>query len=310
MRSVRLRGGPQDQAPAVPNYLPPEVDVGRRIARRGGSVANDTDETVLADRTTSWKIERSRALFGRGQVLERAAVARTEHATGRVLPGERERAGANARLKGSDSDDVGLAGPGERVGDGEVVLHLNLGRGVGEARDRLPGPRVDLLELGDDLEADPIARELERLVCRVGTWPDPRVATDCERLRATDAEEWPRDPLAQRSHARESGEAGSPREMKEDGFGLIVAGVAGRDRGRADLFRCSAQERVSGGPGGVLRLRRPIGAADSDGRAYPVGELRDEVRVLGALFGAGAVVEVRDVDDETELFREIAEDEQ
>src|SRR5439155_6402654 len=146
MRSVRWRGGPQDQAPAVPNHLPPEVDAGRRIAPRGGSVANDTDETVLADRTTSWKIERSRALFGRGQVLQRPAVARTEHATGRVPPGKRKRAGANARFKSSDSDGVGLAGPGERVGDGEVVFRLNLGRGVGEARDRLAGPRVDLLE--------------------------------------------------------------------------------------------------------------------------------------------------------------------
>src|SRR2546430_13419935 len=101
MRSVRWRGGPQDQAPAVPNYLPPEVDVGRRIARRGGAVANDTDETVLAGRTTSWKNERSRAPFGRGQVPERAAVGRTEHATGRVLPGGRERAGAQARVEGS-----------------------------------------------------------------------------------------------------------------------------------------------------------------------------------------------------------------
>ena len=51
MGSVRWRGGPQTQAPAVPNYLPPEVDVGRRIAGRAGFVANDTDETVLADRT-------------------------------------------------------------------------------------------------------------------------------------------------------------------------------------------------------------------------------------------------------------------
>src|SRR5256885_5292185 len=105
MRSVRWRGGPQDQAPAVPNYLPPEVDVGRRIARRGGAVANDTDETVLADRTTPWKIERSRALFGRGPVLERAAGGRPPHAPGPVPPGGRGRAGGKGPVKGSASGD-------------------------------------------------------------------------------------------------------------------------------------------------------------------------------------------------------------
>src|SRR5436190_15088364 len=93
MRSVRWRGGPQDQAPAVPNYLPPEVDVGRRIARRGGSVANDTDETVLADRTTSWKIERSRAPSVAGQSPSPARGRRPGHRPGAARQANADRPG-------------------------------------------------------------------------------------------------------------------------------------------------------------------------------------------------------------------------
>src|SRR5437899_1100945 len=123
-------------------------------------------------------------------------MASDEHPTGRVPPGERQSAGTEARCEVSDPDRVAFASALQSLADSELVFGLKLGRGIGEACDRLARPRVDLRQLRKDLEADAIARELERPVRWVDARADPRRATDRERVLATDDEQRPRDPVS------------------------------------------------------------------------------------------------------------------
>ena len=237
-------------------------------------------------------------------------MACAEDATGRVPPSHRKRAAADARVECRDPDRVGLAGARESLAHGEILFALELGRGVREACDRIVRPRVDLRQLGDDLETDAIPREPQRPIRGVGARPDPRRSADRERVLPTDREQRPRDPPTQRTHAGEAGEPRASGEVKEHGLRLIVARVAGRDRGGADLFRGAAKKCIPRGPGGVLGLCRRVGAAYADRRTDAVGELRDEVSFCRALFGSRAVIEVRDVDGQAELLREVGQDEE
>src|SRR5207253_5978654 len=136
-----------DKAPAIPNYLPSDLNTRRRIAPSDDFVADDTNEAVLADRAASWKIERPRTVLARGQLFERLAVACAEDATGRVPPGHRKRAAADARVECRDPDRVGLAGARESLAHGEILFALELGRRIREPCDRVGRPRGDLRQL-------------------------------------------------------------------------------------------------------------------------------------------------------------------
>jgi len=169
-------------------------------------------------------------------------MASAKHATGRVAPGKREGAGAEARFKRSDSDGVVFAGARQSLAHSEVVFGLKLGRGIGEARDRFAGPQVDLRQLGKHFEADAIARELERPICWVDARTDPRRATDRNRVLAADGEQRSGDSFSHRAHPGEAGQTRASREVKDDGLGLIITRVAGRNGGGADLF-CRAAKK-------------------------------------------------------------------
>src|SRR2546428_8481042 len=89
--------------------------------------------------------------------------------------------------------------------------------------------------------------------------------------------------------------------MKEDGLGLIVAGVTGGDRGRADLLRGAAEELVARTTRVVLAPCGFVRAPDPDRCAHAVRELSDEVRIGGGRLRTGAAVRVRHVQGESEF---------
>ena len=105
----------------------------------------------------------------------------------------------------------------------------------------------------------------------------------------------------------EACETAPPGEMKEDGLGLIVAGVTGGDRGRADLLRGAAEELVARTTRVVLAPCGFVRAPDPDRCAHTVGELSDEVCIGGGRLRTGAVIEVRHVEGEAEFVGEVGE---
>src|SRR6185503_7922654 len=170
VRSVGSRRAAEKEPPVIPSYLPPELDRGVWIALSDGSVADDTKEAVLADRTAAWKIERSRALVRRCEVLQSFAVARGKRFADLLAPCQCQRTASDARFETRDDDGITVPSAGERFGDIAIVVGLQLRRGVGEARDRLACPRVDLGELRHDVKTNSVTRELERCV----SWIRPR----------------------------------------------------------------------------------------------------------------------------------------
>ena len=113
-----------------------------------------------------------------------------------------------------------------------------------------------------------------------------------------------------RAHPREAGEAAAPGRVQEDRLGLVVSRVTRRDAGRAQLVRGAPEERVAELARGLLARRRRGGAADPDRRAVPLRQVRDELGVLGRRARAEAMVEVRDVQVEAQLRREVGEEQE
>src|SRR5437667_12218099 len=89
--------------------------------------------------------------------------------------------------------------------------------------------------------------------------------------------------------------------MKEDGLGLIVAGVTGGDRGRADLLRGAAEELVARTTRVVLAPCGFVRGPDPDRCTHTVRELSDEVRIGGGRLRTDAEIEVRHVEQEAEF---------
>src|SRR6185503_10349396 len=96
--------------------------------------------------------------------------------------------------------------------------------------------------------------------------------------------------------------------MEEHRLSLIVARVTGGDRGRAEIASHAMEEVVSGVARVVLVLRRSVGATDAQRRADVVRELRDERRIGGRGARARTMIEMRDVEHESELFAQLGQE--
>src|SRR5207244_6614605 len=112
------------------------------------------------------------------------------------------------------------------------------------------------------------------------------------------------------SHPGEAREPAASGRVKQDGLGLVVARVTGGDAGRAHLERGASEEGVPELARVVLARRRDRSAADPDGRAVPLREVRHELRVLRRCARPQAMVEVRDVEIEAQLWGEVVEEEE
>src|SRR2546427_334481 len=89
VRAVRV----ERDAPPVPRDLAARREQSGRVG--GWPLADrDAKRLVLAHRTAAGQVDCPRTLAGRGQPLERLALASAEHATGRARPGQGECAGA------------------------------------------------------------------------------------------------------------------------------------------------------------------------------------------------------------------------
>ena len=94
--------------------------------------------------------------------------------------------------------------------------------------------------------------------------------------------------------------------MEEHGLRLIVAGVTGRDRRRAEIASDATEEVVSSVARVVLVFRRSVRPTDAQRGADVVRELRDERRVGGRGARTRAMIEVRNMQDESEFFAQLS----
>jgi hypothetical protein len=97
--------------------------------------------------------------------------------------------------------------------------------------------------------------------------------------------------------------------MEQHRLRLIVTRVAGRDRRRAEIASDATKEVVSTIARVVLVLRRSVRSTHAQRRADVVRELRDERCVGGRGARTCAMIEVRDVEDESELVAQLREQE-
>ena len=80
------------------------------------------------------------------------------------------------------------------------------------------------------------------------------------KFSATKAEEWPKEADIRRAracaegrHSRDRTRARAPPQSQQDGFGLVISGMAAEDRGRAGHCPgCLRERRISGRAGGAF----------------------------------------------------------
>src|SRR6266550_2946049 len=156
---------------------------------------------------------------------------------------------------------------------------------------------------------DAVTPESQRSVRRVFARGDLCRGADRGGIDTRERQQRADDAVAFGSHAGETREPASARHVEEDGLGLIVTRVTRRDRRRAEIARDTSQERVAGVARIVLVHRRRVRATHTQRGTDVVGELRDERGVGSRRARTRAVIEVRDVKDESELFAQLREDE-
>ena len=115
-------------------------------------------------------------------------------------------------------------------------------------------------ELGQQLVADAVAGEIQGGVGGVFAPGYAAVAEEANDLRALDVDERADDAVGRDgSDGGESGGAGAAQEAKEDGFGLIGAGVAEGDARRQSASEVVAEKGIAGVTGGLLEIARGRG---------------------------------------------------
>lgn len=213
---------------------------------------------------------------------------------------------------------VGECGDGEHGTEGSTLLWTGFvgavfdeGEGFacagGEADEGLLDGWVDSLEVREELCPEAVAQERRVAVGGVGPWLQLESVAHGEGILASEGEEGTEHDLsgaarewAGGKHAAEPAHAGAADEVEQDGFGLVVGGVAGDDRIAVFFLGGEGEELVAHGSCGffdaAMLARRDLadGAFSGDGFEAECGGVLPDEFAVGCGFGTELVVEVGD----------------